>query len=339
MKIKIPAIKQLLKFVSSGVGAVAGTWIARWKAHAEADVKRIEAQGKADALLIEAESKGQAMKLITDAQLTAEKALNDSPIMINSEIDITDEIRSRITFQERKRQANIQSVVLDAAETLGEKEVEESEIDHDWTSRFFADVMDVSSAEMQQIWSNILAGEVESPGRTSLRTLSILKQMSQRDAHLFQRATKYVIRDFIHNDSKVTTEVLPDFPTYNEFMRLAHHGLFQLGLGLSKIFRGYSEYLLEDENTIYRIYKDRKGEYELVIPSHVLTESGSELYSVMNTPTNTDYLRFFAKFLNERGGWNLAYSTMPESGIISVTTTHWHTVEPTSTDTAERDDP
>ena len=288
MKIKIPAIEQLLKIVSSGVGAVAGTWIARWKANADADVDRIRAQGKADALLIEAESKGQAMKLITDAQLTAEKTLNDSSMMINSEIDITDEIRSRTTFQERKRQANIQSVVVDAAKTLGEKEVGESEVDHDWTSQFFADVMDVSSAAMQQIWSNILAGEVESPGSTSLRTLSILKQMSQRDAHLFQRSTQYVIRDFILYDSRLTTEVLPDFLTYSEFMTLAHHGLFHLGSSLVLELHGGSEYHFVDESTIYRIYRGGKSERALRIPVHKLTESGSELYSVMNTPTNTE---------------------------------------------------
>lgn len=312
--------------------------MARWKARVEADVERITAQGKADALLIEADSKGQAMKLITDAQLTAERTLNDSPIMIRSEIDIKDEIRSRITFQERKRQANIQSVVLDAAETLGEKEVEESEIDHDWTSRFFADVMDVSSVEMQQIWGNILAGEVESQGRTSLRTLSILKQMSQRDAHLFERTTKFVIKDFILNDTKLTTEALPHFPTYRELMKLAHHGLLQLGFGLGTVLKGKSEYHLFDGNTIYQIQKDGNGKHELTIPSHVLSDSGLELYRVINTSTSTEYLRIFAKYLNEQGGWNLAYSTILESAQNSVTTSGWHAVEPTNVETIERDD-
>ena len=237
MEIKIPAIEQLLKMVASGIGAVAGTWMARWKARVEADVERIKAKGKAGALLTQIESHEKAMELITNAQLSAKRALDDTPLLIKSEIDIQEEVNARITFQEKKRQANIQSVVLEAAEELGEKTVAQDEIDHDWTSRFFADVMDVSTEEMQRIWGKILAGEVESPGHTSLRTLSILKQMSRGEAQLFQRATKFIVGDFILSDTSITATEIPDFLTYTEMMTLAHHGLMHIGLGLSKIFQ------------------------------------------------------------------------------------------------------
>ena len=40
-------------------------------------------------------------------------------------------------------------------------------------------------------------GEVEEPGRTSLRTLSTLKDMTQRDAEAFAALMEYRISDFI----------------------------------------------------------------------------------------------------------------------------------------------
>ena len=57
--------------------------------------------------------------------------------------------------------------------------------DHDWTARFFNDIQDVSSEEMQSLWAKVLAGEVEKPGSTSIQTLSILKNLDQATARLF----------------------------------------------------------------------------------------------------------------------------------------------------------
>ena len=68
---------------------------------------------------------------------------------------------------------------------LGDKDVQDHEVDHDWTARFFNDVQDVSSEEMQHLWARILVGEVERPGSTSTRTLSVLKDMNKRVAQIF----------------------------------------------------------------------------------------------------------------------------------------------------------
>ena len=106
---------------------------------------------------------------------------------MEGEIDIAETVAQRIRFQEEKRQRNIGAVVGQAAAGLEGKEVQDHEPDHDWTARFFNEVQDVSSEEMQVLWARILAGEVERPGSTSIRTLSILKDMARRDAELFTR--------------------------------------------------------------------------------------------------------------------------------------------------------
>ena len=175
LNLKIPAIEKLVDYCASGIGAIGGPMLSRWTAQRRADAQRIEAQGQAD-----------VTRLIADAQAEARSLLPAGHSSSRGELAIGKEIKSRLEFQEKKRQSNIKSVVSMAAEEIRDKEVADHEVDHDWTARFFADAQDATSEHMQKIWAKILAGEVETPGRTSLHTLAILKNMTQRDAKLFE---------------------------------------------------------------------------------------------------------------------------------------------------------
>ncbi|MCY4185806.1 MAG: DUF2806 domain-containing protein [Rhodobacteraceae bacterium] len=90
-------------------------------------------------------------------------------------------------FQQEKRFANFKSVVQKAAKELEDKVVPDQETEHDWTAKFFNSVKDVSSEEMQILWAKILAGQVERPGSSSLRTLGILQEMDRNTAELFEK--------------------------------------------------------------------------------------------------------------------------------------------------------
>ena len=296
INLKVPAIEKLLDITVSGVGAVAGPMLARRKAQSEADALRIKAEGQADAI-----------RLITDAQTEARKSLDVDLSSIQGELDVHNEIQARLSFQEEKRQRNIQAVVGIAADEIKDKEVQDHEIDHDWTARFFADVQDVSSEQMQKIWAKILAGEVEIPGRTSMQTLSILKNMSQKDAELFQNVAHFIIQDFVL-DNDEHTKMISGFPMYSDFLRLSHHDLVHLGMGLQKTLKGSSEYHFDDGDIVYRISKNGMEAYQLNIPCHALTPSGKELYTFVNCGKNDDYLGTLAGFLSKKGKGKLAYA-------------------------------
>ena len=127
------------------------------------------------------------MQIIARAQSDARSTLVSPDAVIQGEVAFGELITQRIRFQEEKRQANIGSVVNRAARKLGDNEVQDHEIDHDWTARFFNDVQDVSSEEMQQLWGRVLAGEVERPGSTSIKTLGLLKNLDKTVATLFRK--------------------------------------------------------------------------------------------------------------------------------------------------------
>lgn len=172
----VKALEKLVDYAASGIGSVAGAMLAPWIARREAQAKQIAAEGDAKILLLQAETQAKARKILMSQHTD-----------VTGELDIADTVNQRIQFQERKRQINIASVVRQAANQLGDKEVENHEPDHDWTARFFNDVQDVSSEEMQSLWAKVLAGEVERAGSTSIQTLGILKNLDQTTARLFRK--------------------------------------------------------------------------------------------------------------------------------------------------------
>ena len=207
VNINVLALHKLVDYVASGIGSVAGSMLAPWKARQEAKAKQIEVEAKAN-----------SMRILADAQSDARKALisQDSPII--GELNIADSVSQRIQFQEAKRQANIEAVVRQAAEQLGDTTVEDIEPDHDWTARFFNDVQDVSSEEMQSLWTKVLAGEVERSGSTSIRTLGILKGLDQSTALLFQKFCSVCI--FFRPDIENTYRCQGTFPWWDTRTKL-----------------------------------------------------------------------------------------------------------------------
>lgn len=189
LTVRVPGLEMLVKYSASGIGAVAGPMLAPWRASREAQAKIISAHGEAE-----------SFRIIADAQATAQRSFA-SDVSVEGALEINPEgITQRIEYQERKRQANISSVVQEAARELGERDVIQHEPDHDWAARFFSSVQDVSSENMRRIWARILAGEVQKPGFTSLRTLATLRNLSSSEARTFAGIAKYRIGDFVYPD-------------------------------------------------------------------------------------------------------------------------------------------
>lgn len=305
INVNVPAIEKLLDYAASGVGAIAGPWLARRQARADADVMRIRAQGQADTI-----------SLIAAEQAKARESFEIVPTSVQAELDIGKEIQSRIAFQEEKRQSNIHSVVTKAAEVLSDKQVQDHEVDDDWSARFFADVQDVSSAQMQEIWAKILAGEVETPGRTSLRTLSILKNMTQRDAMLFGGISRFTLDNFVLDSKDITHETIPGFPTHDTLITFQSYGLITIGLGLARIIylddRGSGHFLDRDSiyRTSYQNMDDRRMD-TIEVSAHILTPQGVELQSVVATDLDLKYLGMVARFLSAE-----KHCTLEQASVI-----------------------
>jgi len=164
-----------MQVVASGIGGVAGTLMTTWKARKEGEARVIAAQFDAEVLKIRTEAHERARNFLVSGDPKT------------SIIDISSNISERIAYQEARRITNLRSIVEKAAFDLEDKEVPDTEPDHDWATRFFESAQDISSQEMQTLWSKVLSREVERPRSTSIRTLSLLRNLDRSTAELFSK--------------------------------------------------------------------------------------------------------------------------------------------------------
>ena len=182
---KVLGVDKLLDYTASGIGAVAGPMLAPWRARRLGIARVIEAGADAEAMKIAAQAQANSLRIIEDAQIAARSSLRMTDAEVEGEISIGERIEQSVQYREAKRLANLGAIVGSAAEQLGDAEVPDEEPDHDWTARFFDYAQDVSSEDMQTLWAKVLAGEVERPGSTSGRTLSVLRDLDSATARLF----------------------------------------------------------------------------------------------------------------------------------------------------------
>ena len=321
----VPGFLKLVHYAASGMGSVAGTMLAPWKARREALARQIAAQGESDSLRILAEGQASAVQIISEANEEARSTLMGENSLAVTEIYIGETIRQRLEFQEEKRQSNIISVLNEAAEELGDKEVQDHEPDHDWTARFFNEVQDVSSDEMRTIWAKILAGEVERPGSTSALTLTILKNLDRKPARLFN--TLCSVCASIRLDANVALDarvpsmggepaqnclqkyglaydsltilneyglIIPDYNSYYPYSMTI--GINAGGSGQQKIripFTFQKRFWVLEPTPEFR----QHGEFRLA--GVMLTQAGRELQSVVAAEPNHQFLQDLNEFFKK----------------------------------------
>ena len=138
----------LIEKVSSAIGGIFEPW----------QIKRV-AMAEAEASLVEAKA----------------------------EIEITDLHRRamrRFVEEEASRQDNMEQITMKALPQL-KNESEPSRMEDDWVTNFFDKSRIVSDNDMQDLWARVLAGEANSPGTYSKRTVNFLNDLDKKDAELF----------------------------------------------------------------------------------------------------------------------------------------------------------
>ncbi|MFC2078633.1 DUF2806 domain-containing protein [Candidatus Bipolaricaulota bacterium] len=117
------------------------------------------------------------------AKAEAEASLTEA----KAEIEITHLHRRamhRFIEEEASRQENMEEITKKALPQLAE-ESDPSRMEDDWVTNFFDKSRIVSDDDMQNLWARVLAGEANSPGTYSKRTVNFLGDLDKRDAELF----------------------------------------------------------------------------------------------------------------------------------------------------------
>lgn len=124
------------------------------------------------------------------AKAEAEAAL----IRAESQVEITDlHRRAAIRFvnEEAKKQENIESITKKAIPHL-DSNAQPEVMDDDWITNFFDKSRIVSDQDMQNLWARVLAGEANSPGSYTKRTVNFISSLDKKDAVLFAKFCSFV---------------------------------------------------------------------------------------------------------------------------------------------------
>ena len=302
LAVKVPAIEKLVDYTATGIGAVAGPMLANWKASREGRARLTSARADAEVRLIEAASEGHSLVIIAEAQAKARQTIDATTESGRGIVEITrGDITQSIEFQGRKRLAKSSSVVESAADELGDKEVADHKPDPDWTARFFDCVQDVSSGDMQKIWARILAGEVESAGKTSLRTLDTLRNMTKTDAAMFTAICDFVMgEDFVFVDDKYMERL--SALQYGNLLHMQECGLITTEPFLRNQFSWNESNRIQVryQGYLLLITRNPSSERTLDIPATPLTTAGRELSRIAGSKFHMEYLQAFAGFLRSK---------------------------------------
>ena len=311
--LKVPALDKLLDYVASGIGATAGPMLAPWCASREGKAKIITAEADAKIRLTEAATdiKIQQMKQTaaenSTSQLIAKEQAQAREYVVPDELEPggrvrigSNDVQKAVEFQTKKRLMNVGAIAGHAAEELKDKEVPDHDPDPDWIARFFDGAQDVSSEELQKLWGKILAGEVKLPGQTSLRTLSILRNMTQKETQDFFSLMRFRIGSLVFNDS--LEKMLGE--NSNWLVHLSHIGLFGRYGEIERIVLGDDGKWMVEHYGYDLIIEGQPGwEFHMMtdywprLMPHLITVAGMELAKLCQHKPDLQYLSHFARFL------------------------------------------
>jgi hypothetical protein len=225
---------------------------------------------------------------------------------INGQITIKNKTENEILMQAKERkdfvlinqEENLNSILLHTAKEIKNEE-SLSIPDDDWISRYFGYAQDISSEEMQFIWSRILSGEMKKPGSFSLKTLDVVRNLSKNDAELIQKAMTITLITgnikFLCANEELTTKYGIN---YGHILQLIDCDL--LNSAASSINCDKETKILDLNNGVLQAkIKTTDGNFR--IPSHIFSGVGQEISNIVAYEPNNEFFVEFAKWCKQHG--------------------------------------
>jgi hypothetical protein len=166
-------------------------------------------------------------------------------------------------------------------------------VDDDWIVRFTSIAKDIGSDEMRYIWGKILAGEVEKPGSFSMRTLETIRNISQKEAQIFQKIVPLVMLGnaglLISSDNDINKQygiTYEDILCLNECALIISNSSLSLNI---PVYKDGESHIHTESLIAFFGLTSKTQEETISIGAYALTNAGRELYSILAHDPNEDY--------------------------------------------------
>lgn len=293
----------------TGFSKPLGKLIDTIRGFAEPHLIKKNAEAKAYEIRQIASAINDARMLLGNAEYANEELALKSPTPEQLEMELLwERTQKRKIQQDLLEQINIEQITSHAAKELqSEETVSDEPVEPDWIKRFFDMAKDVSNEQMQILWGKILAGEVKQPSTYSIRTIEILRNISNDEAETFIKFANHAIR--ANNDIFVIYKHLPgdiDHITslsLDDFLLMDEIGLISLSKDLQ-----YNFPLDNEGKHVALVYGDKlliidrpRGHQSFFIHISKFTRAGKQLLNLVSPSPNFAYVQFLANFFNSYG--------------------------------------
>ncbi len=162
---------------------------------------------------------------------------------------------------------------------------------NEWAAHFYDCVKDCSDEEVKVMWSKILAGEIQSPGKYYKRTLTNLKQIEKHEAEWFVTLCKYTIANSYVPSFATSKDMFP----FNQFQSLVDCGFINANEGIWEI---YGSCVLPLKSKRLKVeLKDKIFKLNI----YTLTDTGTQICDLVNAETDERFLNALVDKINKSG--------------------------------------
>jgi uncharacterized protein DUF2806 len=206
---------------------------------------------------------------------------------------------SRLFAEEAKKQHNIEAITLKALPDVS-PESRPADVEDDWITNFFDKCRLISDEQMQSLWARILAGEANSPGKFSKRTVNLVGSLDKSDATLFSQLCGFVfmigpptpliynLNYKIYNDAGLNFGALSHLESTGLIHFDFNSDYFREGLGKKALVHYFG-------SPVWIKFPGDLKENQLNIGHVLLTKAGEELAPLSGAPPREGFVDLVKK--------------------------------------------
>lgn len=295
-------IKLWETLAEKGIGSLLTPWQVGREGRARNEVRRHEilmlAQAESDAADIRSGKK----KLRSDGTLllsNSEEISSDTDQRIEPTLGLFKAVeygsRGAVAAAARS-EINASKAIIFAEDQLSVDEQVSSgrSVDDDWLFAWREHAGKVSNEDLQRLWGSVLAGEIKSPGKYSIRTLEFLRMLSKEEAEKISQLAKYVIAGGIVRDQEeylnsngLSFGVLLDMQDLGLISGVEAQGLTNTYKSASK--DRFVRAIVSHRKALIVEHVDASKNLEVQI--YLLTAVGKQVLELGSFEPDTEYLR------------------------------------------------
>ncbi|WP_165352080.1 DUF2806 domain-containing protein [Solidesulfovibrio carbinolicus] len=266
----------LLQAAPKGVDRVYSCLFGKREAAIRRDVLLMAAKTQVEyQMILSGEYSYENGKIIPSPRFTQNESIN--PLQIEKK-------------QEVEKLAGNVRMAVEALKDIPDDEISDKEVDDDFFARWRREAKAIGNEELQRLWGRLLAQEIQDPGTIPLRSLDVLRNISQNEARTFQKISRYIVSPgvLICNPKN---EIFPPGILLKDIVTLLYTGLIN---NIESDLRGFSdksksingfEYKVIKKDDLYFAVDSAK---KIVIPGIMITTAGNTAFNICDRDHNDE---------------------------------------------------